>query len=97
MLTRALVDPAATVRHEAVRGARKLAPETAIPALLRALKDPSDGIRFGAAQSLGFFPRETAQFLPVLEDVRVSDPAASVRDEAGRTVEALKRGGHRRQ
>jgi len=100
VLSDALLDPAASVRHEATslltsqgRGARptKLSFDDARPTILAALKHPDRWVRVDAVQALKAFGEAAADSLAVLQQLQTTDPDAEVRTWAELAIEAIKR------
>jgi HEAT repeat protein len=56
-------------------------PEQVVPALIEALKDKSDDVRWSAAIGLGYFGADAKDAIPALE-VAKTDPDARVREGA---------------
>jgi hypothetical protein len=99
VLRDALLNPDPAIRHEGlaaitpqvVGGSPKLSFEDARPALLDALRDPRSGVRVGAVQALNVFGAAARVYIPMLEQIRQSDPDEAVRESARLAIEAIRR------
>jgi hypothetical protein len=100
VLCDALVDPAASVRHEATsilttqeRGARplKLSLEDARPTILASIKHPDGSVRVAAVQALNAFGAAAADYVAMLQQLMNADPDSQVRLSAELAIEAIER------
>jgi len=85
-------DPDVALRRKgaAKLGSLILMDDSALPALLVALKDADAGVRSAAARSLGVYSGPKAKAaLPALGEVQQQDPVAAVRDAAAKAMERL--------
>jgi len=85
-------DPDVTLRRKgaAKLGSLILLDDSALPALLGALKDADAGVRSAAALSLGVYSGPRAkEVMPALGEVRQQDPIAAVREAAAKAMERL--------
>jgi HEAT repeat protein len=100
VLRDALVDPAASVRHEAIsvlttpgRGARppKLSLEDARPKILASINDPDGWVRVTAIQALRAFGAAAAGDVTMLQQLMHADPDSQVRLAAELAIDAIQR------
>src|SRR5262245_32873139 len=79
-----LESPEAKDRVIAIRllETRKGDPAKVVPAMIKALKDKEDDVRWGAANGLGYYGAEAKEAIPALKELQDHDPDARVRDAA---------------
>jgi HEAT repeat protein len=79
-----LDSPQAKDRVVAVRllEQKKGDPAKVVPALIKALKDTEDDVRWGAAIGLGYYGEQAKDAVPALQEVQKNDSDARVRNAA---------------
>jgi HEAT repeat protein len=83
-----LKSPQAKDRIVAVRllEQKKGDPAKVVPALMEALKDSEDDVRWGAANGLGYYGDQAKDAIAALQHMQLHDPDARVRNAARRAL-----------